>query len=234
METIPQKVCTKCNTLRPLTDFHKRADTKDGHAYMCRICQSAYDRDPEHRAKDRAVVNERYRSDSEYRESRKALHRDRYHTDEAYRNASRQGAVRWQQEHRERVNAGARARYATHYGSIDRARRSTPGYRARKRQWEHDRLQNPQARQRSRWSLRRSKHKRRVWLDASPGHFTDQEWQDLCARYNHRCAACQNHEPLTVDHVVPLSRGGSDLIENIQPLCHSCNARKNARTIDYR
>jgi 5-methylcytosine-specific restriction endonuclease McrA len=39
---------------------------------------------------------------------------------------------------------------------------------------------------------------------------------------------------LTRDHVVPLKHGGLNTIENIQPLCGSCNSRKHLKHIDYR
>ena len=36
--------------------------------------------------------------------------------------------------------------------------------------------------------------------------------------------------PLQVDHRVPLSRGGTNSIDNILPACRSCNGRKHAMT----
>lgn len=66
------------------------------------------------------------------------------------------------------------------------------------------------------------------------GSFTEQEWLDLCARYDYRCLCCKEQKPLTVDHVMPLSKGGSNDIGNIQPLCGSCNSSKRDRHIDYR
>ena len=62
------------------------------------------------------------------------------------------------------------------------------------------------------------------------GYHTQGEWEILKAQYNWTCPFCKRKEPeikLEQDHVIPLSRGGSDNIENIQPLCRSCNAKKS-------
>lgn len=62
------------------------------------------------------------------------------------------------------------------------------------------------------------------------------EWREVKKRYNWTCPACGRSEPeiqLTQDHIIPLSKGGSNYIENIQPLCRSCNSKKNTRVIYY-
>jgi|SRR5579872_3653719 len=69
------------------------------------------------------------------------------------------------------------------------------------------------------------------------GDFTLEEWTSLVERYNHTCLCCGQREPkikLTADHVIPLSRGGSNDIGNIQPLCKSCNCKKHDKIIDFR
>lgn len=71
-------------------------------------------------------------------------------------------------------------------------------------------------------------------LRQNGGHHTGQEWRELCVKYNHRCLACNQRQPLTKDHIIPVHLGGSDDISNIQPLCRSCNSSKNTRIIDYR
>ncbi len=66
------------------------------------------------------------------------------------------------------------------------------------------------------------------------GTWTARDWEELCAHYGNRCLACGSAGPLTVDHVIPLEKGGTNDISNIQPLCGPCNRRKGTRIIDYR
>lgn len=56
----------------------------------------------------------------------------------------------------------------------------------------------------------------------------------LSAAYGGGCLCCGVGGKLTVDHVVPLSKGGHDGVDNIQPLCLRCNQKKGAQSTDYR
>lgn len=76
-------------------------------------------------------------------------------------------------------------------------------------------------------------HRRRALIE-NAGTFTMAEFIALCEACNYICPACHEKAVLTVDHVVPLSKGGSNTIDNIQPLCGKCNRSKRRKTIDYR
>jgi hypothetical protein len=44
-----------------------------------------------------------------------------------------------------------------------------------------------------------------------------------------RCRQCGSAEDIHFDHVIPWSRGGAAVLENIQLLCGTCNRRKSDR-----
>lgn len=66
------------------------------------------------------------------------------------------------------------------------------------------------------------------------GSHTVGEWETLKKQYGDTCPACRIPDlELVRDHVIPLAKGGSDNIENIQPLCRSCNAKKHTTIVRY-
>lgn len=76
--------------------------------------------------------------------------------------------------------------------------------------------------------------RRAVYSDPEFDHVV---WESIKAEYEYRCAACLAPETedscLTIDHIVPLSRGGVHERANVQPLCFTCNVRKHIRIIYY-
>lgn len=75
------------------------------------------------------------------------------------------------------------------------------------------------------WDLR-NKQKRR----GAEGTYTKEEWENKKKKYNYSCVCCKRKKPeikLTVDHIIPIKLGGTNYIDNIQPLCQSCNSHKN-------
>lgn len=70
---------------------------------------------------------------------------------------------------------------------------------------------------------------RRGWKQG--GVISTADWSRLVERYGSRCAYCSQLRPLTVDHVIPLSRGGRHTIGNVLPACRPCNSAKQDKLL---
>jgi HNH endonuclease len=94
------------------------------------------------------------------------------------------------------------------------------------------------------WNVAK-KHKRRAKERSNGGEYTALQWINLKLFYDKRCLCCRRRELVLVslglrlvpDHIVAISKGGTNAISNIQPLCHGkggCNNKKGSRYADYR
>lgn len=46
------------------------------------------------------------------------------------------------------------------------------------------------------------------------------------------CAVCGSFEKLCIDHILPVSRGGFTILDNLQVLCEKCNLQKSNMTME--
>jgi 5-methylcytosine-specific restriction endonuclease McrA len=83
-------------------------------------------------------------------------------------------------------------------------------------------------------ATRAYERKRRALRWGAAGSHTAKEWVVLRKRLGDRCLVCGTTERLACDHIWPLSLGGSNDLDNLQPLCRGCNSRKNTSIADYR
>ena len=79
-----------------------------------------------------------------------------------------------------------------------------------------------------------SQAKRRAAARGSVNHFTLRDVQEIFAFQFGECPYCGTNlsNAFEIDHIVPLSRGGSNGPENIQLLCSRRNRKKHAKTHD--
>lgn len=135
--------------------------------------------------------------------------------------------------------------YFRSYYAANRARRSDNyrAYRAANRQREAERhiryraanLEQRKAierayRSNSREKLRAKHAARRALKRGAAGRYTERDVDRLKLLQRCRCAGCRKMlKSFHVDHIEPLSAGGSNWPENLQLLCPTCNLKKHAK-----
>jgi 5-methylcytosine-specific restriction endonuclease McrA len=63
------------------------------------------------------------------------------------------------------------------------------------------------------------------------GSHTYEQWLARCAYFGWKCAYCRmdlTAETVTQDHMIPLSKGGTNWASNLAPACLPCNMKKHA------
>lgn len=205
------KVCKICSEEKKLSEFYKSSRHKDGHFSHCKECH-----------KDKI---KQWPSQSE--------------------EESRARVKFWKDKNRERVRQENREYARRKYNELSHRERSAI-YHARKLYLERykasltDEQKTRYAETALAWARDNSdkvnnKTKRyRARKHGAAGSHTLEEWLGLCANYGWKCLRCGEPRLLTEDHIEPLSKGGSDYIENIQPLCGPCNSAKGVKNDDYR
>lgn len=130
---------------------------------------------------------------------------------------------------------------ATHRANVARRATEDPQYLLKKREAEQKRLSAVRSDpkryadylERNRLQLQR--RRARLKDCASPG-VTVPQWREICAKNTDAngqvvCAYCREPCVPTIDHVVPLARGGRDEPSNVVPACKPCNSSKNDRLL---
>lgn len=61
---------------------------------------------------------------------------------------------------------------------------------------------------------------------------TSTEWLASLADAHGHCHYCDKEAKLTLDHVIPLSKGGKHSKDNVVPACQHCNSSKGNKTVE--
>jgi 5-methylcytosine-specific restriction endonuclease McrA len=209
----PGKRCPDCGLTKCYGEFHRNRRAKTGLTVYCKVCDNARTKayeeaNPEKRRRQNASSHRKY-----YEANRENI----IERNEAYRREHFERNRFWQKNYTERHPEVREA-----YRQANREKLSE-----QEKTW---RQANPE-------KCATYFENRRTRKKQASGSFSSQEWKALKIHYDYTCLRCGRQEPeirLTADHVVPLAKGGSNFIDNIQPLCRFCNTSKGVKIIDYR
>lgn len=245
------KVCYKCHETKVVSDFPVNRGGKQGVGGTCRKCLNAVKATKRckdcHLDKDRSKFTEKNprckecqsKYDAEKLKRRKDVEKrklERKERSEEMRKEKRIARRRTGMSRKEYIESiKLSPEEKTSRQNISRKAsydRNKEGYLQQRKQklasLPPDAVEQHKKRQQH-WNKVRKYQER-----GAEGKHTLAEWEALKKRCGYRCQRCKKKEPeveLTRDHIVPISKGGTNYIGNIQPLCKSCNSKKWAHAV---
>jgi 5-methylcytosine-specific restriction endonuclease McrA len=196
-------ICHICGELKPVDDFYLREDNQTWRN-ECKECfkKAARQRDHNH-----CLI------DPEYRKKQNIRYKfNKSKNPELYRKSERDAHKRLYEN-----NHNYYLEYYRNYRKAhpEQTHETHKKWRVRNLDW-----------------YRCKEQRRKAAKLASPSDFTDYDWQALLYIYDERCAYCRKSNiPLHMDHVIPLSRGGTNTTDNIVPACKKCNTSKGDKLL---
>lgn len=198
------KVCRTCNNWVSFSGYYSNGSK----GADCKECEKA-------KKRERRAIDPTW--------DREVNRRARAKRPDVYRESNRKSYKKHQANTRERINQDRKSN-PEKYRKLDRERHAANSEKFCEYQRKYRSVNREK---RNAWNhVRRAKSR-------SGGRFTPEQWKLLCDWFDNKCLVCGS-ENITVDHVVPLSMGGKNTIDNLQPLCNPCNNKKHAKIIDYR
>lgn len=204
------KCCGRCRTIKPTTDFYRSKARGDGLSGICKDCQ-----------KD---ASQRYLA-------KKLVDNPDYYKELYQQNleGNRAKDARYRRNNPEKVKEKTRRRY----------HENKEYHRKKSREWfsnnkEYAAAQARKAYKQSAGRVLAKNRKRKALRRNAVGEHTAEDIQQMYEDQGGLCAYCEI--PLLgsyeVDHMVPLSRNGTNGVENLALACMPCNRSKGAQTVE--
>jgi dsDNA-specific endonuclease/ATPase MutS2 len=209
------KRCTKCGIEKPLKEFTKRKDSKDGFNHICINCKKDYYYSNIERVKER--TKEYYANNKE---------------------KMNKATKKWQKANKAKVDKRAKEWKRQ---NPDKCKKVSKKYRdanrdimlERTREWKKENPDKIKAWvEKNRAIVTQYSRTRRARKLKAKGTFTANQFKNKQERQKNKCWWCTEElegKKVHADHVIPLSKGGTNDISNIVASCASCNFKKNAK-----
>ncbi len=215
IDGIECRKCSHCNEWKPLSEFYICKSRWDGVNHDCKLCNF--------------IAGQKFRATNS--EERLAKRRKKYVEEikdkpeqkayvkeysETHKEEIRKRSKAYKEAHREEIRQKAKEYHECNKVTITEKARL---YRQTERGKEVGRIH----------TIRRRSRKKEL-----PDTLTVSEWKVILQSQNNYCAGCATEFtgliPPQMDHIIPITKGGSTTKENVQALCEHCNMSKGNRT----
>lgn len=241
---VGHKWCSKCDHIKPHDEFYKNKGKKSGLHSYCKSCNA--ERLDKYRQENAEQISARQAA-RRASNPEQARERDRDNYQKNQENirararakraedveAAREREREWRQKNPD-VHRKAALKYRKNnleqVRALDRARQAERRVADPERHKEIARRYRKKNRAKLLVKYRENNARRK---GATGSHTAEELWL-MRECQNHLCAYCETpiFDVFHVDHMMPLSRGGTNDWTNLAITCPTCNLRKNARTAE--
>jgi 5-methylcytosine-specific restriction endonuclease McrA len=218
MSIVPSKSCTRCSEMKPLTDYYGDTRAKDGRKSECKVCRLA--------------------GDVEYRKGHKE--------------ATKAYGKKYYQENKDSIAAAEKKYYEKNKESIAAGRKkyyeknkellSTLSKKRYQENKEAYALYSKEYRKNNQDKFRVNERRRRARKIGNGFEaYTEAQVLELYGNDCHICGEAVDldatrrvgrpgwEQGLHIEHVIALSNGGTDSLDNVKPSHGQCNLQKGSR-----
>jgi len=198
------KKCSKCGQELPLECFEKEVRGKYGVRGDCRKCRSVTQK----KYHEREDIKEKYR---QYELSPKTQeHRKNYRSSKEYKDHLRE-------YHKEYIKREESISYEQS---------------EHRKQLKRIHTKNYYKTEKGKFNIIKAVNRRQRIFDKTKNDLTFEQWESIKKAFDYRCAYCgEKFDKLEKDHIIPISKGGQHIADNIVPACRFCNSKKRAKLL---
>jgi 5-methylcytosine-specific restriction endonuclease McrA len=214
------KPCTKCLEIKPLTEFYKEKRFAVGYQSRCKMCMREHKRQARQTSPN--ADRDYYLKNKERLLTQKKA---KYVTDEEHRKRAQAQMKKYYAQNRERIKARVKANAALRSDELVQYRkeyRARPGNREKDNASSRKYRANPANKQGLAYRQMQYTYRK---LNAT-GLASKAQLKARWDYYGGKCWICKL-PAREMDHVKPLTKGGSNWPANLRPICRPCNARKS-------
>lgn len=192
------KICETCKIEKPITDFGIHSRESDGLRRRCKECRKIESKKYREKHKD-SIIEYKKKYYQDCKDFLKNYYNEKYQEDEEYRERKRKNSYKYYHSHKEQYKERIKERRANgEFFEIDR---------------NHS-------------------HKRRAACKETD--ITNKFLKELKDATGGFCPICgcemteENNQPnqYNLDHIIPISKDGKHMKNNVRFICRNCNATK--------
>ena len=238
------KKCTKCGEIKLATsdNFNKDKKGKYGLRSQCKICIKKYREDnkdeinkkrKEYRENNKDKIkkqSKKYREKNrdkikEYKKEYDKTHKDKI---KEYKEKNRDKIKEYRENNKDKIKEYQKEYYID---NKDKIKKQIKEYKEKNRDKIRQREREYRLSEKGKQIAFNSQSKRRFKEENQGNGITEEQWLEMMKFFNWKCAYSGeyiggNSKERTIDHIIPLNKGGEHEVWNCVPMLRSLNCRK--------